>query len=263
MSDGRQIDDLQRALTMTREEQAVAAAEYDLDSEALIGDCMRREGFEYTAFVAQAPPTPLAVSEDQYARTYGFGIATTIGARPPGLPDPETVDPNAAYRRTLDGVEGAAYDRAIEACIRWAGDQLPTPPGLVSFSGEIGRLYLETVERAQADPRVVEAEARWVSCMADLGHDFESREAMLGFVAERAQPFAESYDRATAAGGGELPDLSEVFTAEELGSLRRLQAEEVALAIDQLTCGEALDRVTAEVMREFLDAFIRDYWEHR
>ena len=76
----------------------------------------------------------------------------------------------------------------------------------------------------EADPRVVEANANWVSCMQDAGYDgYIEQDDIIGELEERLEALTEGEDPQT-------------LTGSRAKELEQLQQEEIALSLADLKC---------------------------
>ncbi len=76
----------------------------------------------------------------------------------------------------------AYRDWQPDGCMSMAYEEAYNSEGDMAFWEEFGDDFDEFWTRAQADPRIVEAEAAWSTCMAQKGHDFPDQEAMYTYL---------------------------------------------------------------------------------
>jgi hypothetical protein len=262
--------------------------------EELISQCMHDAGFDYTPVdytpAHEAEPTAAVDGPEPgtrgFAELYGYGIVL----RPEGT-DPSVqswVDPNAAYVGALDAAEADAYWAALTGsaspdavagsahavaedewtydwrtagCRGWAQNQVFGDPDTVgtdtfaSLQRELEQARLE----ASADPRTAAVEAAWATCMADAGYP-----GLLAVADAEAAVRAEvtaRWDVAWSAlpAGATEADIAAVEQATQ-GDLRVLAAGEVATALADLTCRDAVSydaeraRIAAEHQQRFTEA---------
>jgi len=188
-----------------------------MEVQEKIAECMTAEGWDYKPYVSASVAGGLGFAEydeEEYRKTYGFGIATQsllikeeLEAQRAG----KTADPNAEIVKGLSDDERAAYNTALygepvkelteeelEAmtdeeraehnarqsgagggCYGEAWSQVVPDDG---FFQEFGDALEDVYTRASADPRVVKAEADWSACMAERGHAFASQLEMQRYL---------------------------------------------------------------------------------
>ena len=153
---------------------------------------MAARGLSYIPYV---PPQPTIgwLNPTEYAAQYGFGIVK----RPPesiySLSDPNQEYiarlPPTDHRRYVDalfvsptfGVYGGGCMGEANASIRGLRDSL-----LLALNADVVVLR----EQVHNDPRVRQAGAVWVQCMADAGFEVKSREALeLAIYEEISRPY--------------------------------------------------------------------------
>jgi len=159
---------------------------------------MKAVGFEYVAVDFASQFEPEAGAEDpesrEYAELNGYGISI----RPViDLPKTEAfVDPNDELRSQLPEAELEAYSLALYGPTRPDGEPLAPEDrsGCVAdaydtvyaaraefgaaeeFFGEFGAELAELEQRFRSDPRFIELEAEWSTCMAEQGFTVVVRE---------------------------------------------------------------------------------------
>jgi hypothetical protein len=233
-----------------------AVADYRRRRSDILVACMAKAGFSYVPFEPPAPPKlALGLSDEEFARRYGFGISTLIDYQPPGG---YAVDPNAAVRRRLTPGARRTYQRALRGCegsVRGAlGVEPPEVAGGLRTSNAVGDRIREVAVAAEADERVVTAKAAYARCIARQGFRVATPEELTGPFAARAEPFSAAYwaQAARAAeAGGRMPRLADVLSAADLAALRRLQREELAAAAADGVCSGPLYKIVRAVHREY------------
>jgi hypothetical protein len=248
------------------------------ESEQLIAECMRSEGFEYVPLTDVYVPPQLddawALPEDEFSAAYGYGISTI-------LPDVDRpTDPNEAIREAMTPAEDEAYRVALHGAQAngWSGE---TPPPL-SESGCAGKATAEVYGnldeygrdpqwealtsdlsaldmRIDDDPRVIEAEQAWISCMADAG--FSGPDDISGghtLVANRV-------DELLGIEGSEahLP-----WNEADPEALRELQQYEIAVATADRACkiehfDDVFRKARFELEAEFVEQHRDELEQHR
>ena len=229
---------IEEELGFTR--KGISAAHARVENE--IAACMKAEGFEYVPsdpVAAQAALTGKPnMSDEEFERTFGHGIATLYGK---GTPQS---DPNARIRAQLGEADRRAYDRTLhggdpQQTFAYAIDngdfsELGGCTRRASEAAFGGTRLLTTLQRELdeldeailADGRVVRAQEAWSRCMrAATGESFEDSEAVEETIRERleqivGEPVAlgqvapeGSYDKAAVA---ELARLEVEWTNKDL-----------------------------------------------
>lgn len=229
---------IEEELGFTR--KGISAAQARVENE--IAACMKAEGFEYVPsdpVAAQAALTGKPnMSDEEFERTFGHGIATLYGK---GTPQS---DPNARIRAQLGEADRRAYDRTLhggdpQQTFAYAIDngdfsELGGCTRRASEAAFGGTRLLTTLQRELdeldeailADGRVVRAQEAWSRCMrAATGESFEDSEAVEETIRERleqivGEPVAPgqvapegSYDKAAVA---ELARLEVEWTNKDL-----------------------------------------------
>lgn len=221
--------------------------------EAAIAQCMREAGFEYIAVDYNtvrrgmvADKSLPGYSEEQFASEFGFGIATLYTGQPPQLAEFDTPakiglgEQNArifaalsttdqvAYTRTLFGEnQEATFAVSLEAenfsltggCTRKAIEQVFAPE-------ELSATYLNAHDAIlQQDPNMAGIFKQFADCMRSHGFNY-SRE-------QEIEPDLKKRLYAITAGAP-----IDALSAEAQTALKRLQAEEIAIAAALFDCGE-------------------------
>ena len=184
--------------SLNNEEAMAAQAK---KTEEAVAACMRGKGWEYTprtsgSMVYNVEDLRGGLSEEEYAKQYGYGIASqpeSTTVEPSGPPDP-----NMTYLESLDEKESEAYYKDLY------GDQSqfenldedeeipeydPSTAGCYgkasqesgAASDALMKLYQDPQHKdlftkmesaftsASTAPAVVEAKTTWATCMADAG----------------------------------------------------------------------------------------------
>lgn len=265
------------------------------DFEERVAQCMADEGFEYIPNVE--PPDEsnedraYALPPEEFAKQYGYGVTTLT------MSDNSDENPNQVYRDSLSEQAKDAYDAALHgpwyvnedgSGESGSGDDRSTPhpePEDLGCSGRASHeVYgvpeegdgeatginpyetfnalmddlLQLGERIQDDPRVVDANEVWRSCMADAGFakfekvgepemDIHSRLSDLRDLDEQGGEM----EREMAVIEGDMSDID----PEELNQLREYELE---LAQADYTCKDehyapVVDDVRVELESEFVE----------
>ena len=104
--------------------------------------------------------------------------------------------------------------------------------------------------RNQDDPRLAAAEESWSTCMADAGYDFAAEEDVERYLMEKLAELEETANLGTL-----------VLTVAFERDVQPLVDEELAIAAADLACRADLDRIRADLTREYEGAFIADHRE--
>ncbi len=221
-------------------------------------------------------------------------------------------DPNWVYQESLSESERAAYEIALWG--NWENWEEPEPvyddegneiwdesmepdwaeiggcynlaqaevfpgfggpdPELEALWNELGPKQEEMWERIQSDPRVVEANQQWASCMADAGYTYASQEEIheyLWGLQEEWWAESEQYWRDIEAQAETLPEEErEAFYEEAYADtgpwppgvteeeIRALADEELAIAAADLNCRGDMNEIMEEVSKEYESQFIAE-----
>lgn len=294
-----------------------AQAQYQ-DEEArrqeLIRACMAEEGFDYTPVLP--PEESFQVfgpeNEEERVKTQGFGITTWYGNEEMFGGDIDWEDPNQEMVEAMSESEQQAFYEALygteeeqmegattevdpetgeeitmmegfgvgcegEASEEIWGDQSQTQDLWQELEPEMTAMY----ERIEADQRVADLNEGWSACMADAGHEYESRNRMYETVFE---DFQRRFDEIVGPGGG-FADPFEGWTQEEIEAffeektedeieaffeeaeqtaqadvdqeaLTALQQEEIDLAVANFECSSDYDEQYQEIAAEYEAEFI-------
>lgn len=172
--------------------------ELERAAEQGVVECMQAAGFEYVAVDFASQFELGAEAEDPESRSYAELNGYGISIRPAiDVPKPEDfVDPNDDIQSQLSEAELEAYSLALNGSTPPDGEPLAPQDrsGCVAqeygavyaaraeysaveeFFGEFGAELAELEQRFQSDPRFVELEAEWSSCMAEQGFTVLVRE---------------------------------------------------------------------------------------
>lgn len=285
--------------------------------QELIRACMAEEGFDYTPVLPPEEAYEIWTPEDEEERirTQGFGITTWYGNEEQfeeeGI---EWEDPNQEMIEAMSETEQQAYfdalygseDEQMEGSVTEVdpetGEEYQVSEGWgFGCEGEayeeiyggqdqaqaqelwedLGPEFEALYERVQADPRIVEFNEEWASCMSSAGFDFESREAMHETIFE---DFDQRLQAIIGPEGGyvdpfegwteeEMEAFFEEHTDDEIDAffrdaereamsqvdqeaLAELQQEEIDLAVADFECGQGFEEVYTEVSAEYEAEFI-------
>lgn len=254
------------------------------EAEELVAACMAEAGFEYEpvtqmpSYVWVSPVLPVTV---EVAEEYGYGI--TIEAGGPGsgteqwqtAPQPTAAEPanrdyvdslspaaRAEYESALNGDPGAVPEEGADVDVADLGCQrrgyyevaaAHTPPEFTDLRDEMDQVLLGVEE----DPRVLDAQRPWGSCMAEAGYPGlgtleDARTLVRSSVARFVADTAGRIDRTL---GDTEYDAVEASVPDELAAL---QAEEIAVAVADARCREdsGYNRTHQDVTDEYEQSFV-------
>lgn len=254
-------------------------ADYTIKVEEEIVLCMAAEGFEFRQSTPQRPEIQRLqneLSEREWTKQFGYGISTAFAS----LVQDQGGDPNAeiffsmqpaereAWTATLAGedpsLQGIDNDRPLEeqGCI---GQAIIATGGQEVFSGldEVGQTYEEGLEGIYDDPNMITAVADWTRCMSEGGYpDYSEVDSPEEDIGKRLNELTAGLDAAIDAMSpeegqalidGDNIDLEDL-PGLDVEALRKLQEEELKVAVADLDCFEAH---VADVFYPLRDAFER------
>ncbi|MCB2412675.1 hypothetical protein LGT39_07440 [Demequina sp. TTPB684] len=278
-----------------------------------IAQCMQLEGWEYIP-VEQPDGVYEYSEEDELERIKreGLGIAYyTLYQGTDDFVDPyqDWVDPNQEYMESLTEAEREAYYESLygteeeqmadsttevdpetgeeytisygygagcqgEAYAEVQGDDPTQSP---DYWEAAEKYYTELQERTEADPRIIEANEKWTSCMSDAGFEYKDqndfwetsymdlqtrhdeilgddfyKDPFEGWSEEEINTFFEesTQEEIDALFGGP-PEL----TSEQRTALEALLEEEIGIAVANHECSipqqETLGKVYAEIEEQY------------
>jgi hypothetical protein len=222
-------------------------------TQALIAECMKRAGFEYVpvdvATIERAQYSNRkepGLTDRQYHERWGYSISTrfddpvrTIGLGPNvQIMESLPVADREAYELTLLGpARDSDFAFTLDdedfsstgGCTREAVAQVFTPEQLEGTYVNPKDVLVEQ------DPRVIEAQNNWTTCMHDQGYNYkDDQDVIMEEYEERLDALLDGDDPAT-------------LTGERLDALHALQAEEIKVSLADKTCEE---RYTDSVFEE-------------
>lgn len=254
----------------------------------LVTTCMTEQGFTYIPYVPAeidlSAQSTSGLSEEEYAATSGYGIATTVDelfqsdlfnpdADPnTAITEAMSVEERAEYNLVLFGSETAADDAvsgvrlgggAIGGCAGDAQKAIYGEGGPFQLFGDFGEAIEELQDRIDADPRIIDINVQWSECMAEQGWSYASPQGAERAAEQRIQEFFFSALLAAGGGLGALGEdgaggpgslLAQIEYDPE--GLAELESIERQIATADYSCRrphlEILDVVTAEYELEFI-----------
>lgn len=215
--------------------------ETDARIQQFIHECMDAKGYDYIEHVPEWTDSPASLlSPEQYAATYGFGITDPPPAEV--IIDP---DPNQMVLDALTPLRQQSFIRALRkqpsfgrygaGCEGWANQSV------YGWQEQLLRPVETAVERlgagASLDPRAVEGQAQWVSCVRDGGFEIERPDQIESFLMDTIKTRL-----------GATPSTSPEW--------ENLRAHERKLATALARCNAQLDKVRSAIARELEGRFI-------
>lgn len=236
--------------------------------EALISKCMREQGFEYVAVDyntvrkgMDADKTMPGVSEKEFIRKFGFGLATTYTGEPPQLAtgySPGKVGlgkPNVQVFKNLASADQVAYNRALfgentgatfavsleiqnfsltGGCTRKAVAQVFKPDQLQAT------YYNPKDAHINKDPRMKAALRKYAAEMRKAGFAYDHPDEVEHDVRKRLAALTD---------GGTI--LVEKLTPAQRAALKELQNYERRVAVKNFQLQEdVIDPVAEKIERE-------------
>ena len=215
-----------------------------------IAACMAALGLPYREQVEPPPEVPdPGLGPREWAAKWGFGVSTSVGvtdALPPAA------DANLAYIDSLPPERRAAYrsalfgDGASRGCNGEANDAVYGRHDRL-LAGLASRLA-ELEARIAADPRTLDADARWLSCVSSPSFRPSSRRAFgreaIDFVTGRLEAIM-----------GPPPGRPPV----DRSALADVQHFEIDLAVRGFDCGEGVRPLDDAVRLEYEARFVEEH----
>ena len=257
-----------------------------------IAACMAEQGFEYVPFVRNEDQFGFSMpdTQEEFVAQYGFGIATMILENQP--PHEEAIeaemakDPNNAIVEAMSQSELDAYYAALygaepvfdetfaedspavtvaafepSGCQNTAYEEAFNQGAEMEFYEQFGPLMEDLYSGLESDPRIVELEGKWSSCMAEKGYDFADRNEAQVFLLRRLEEAGAITDleidpegMGWGYGGGEEVEPGSPIEA----AVKEIAAEEIAMAKVSLACSADEQEVFQEVYREAEQRFIQE-----
>ena len=257
--------------------------------------CMKTQGFDYVPIDTSQGNFKVSIggigegSDDpKFRRTKGYGITTMLGQRRrPAGSGPK--DPNATIRNGLSDADKEAYDEALYGANRpqrvegpngggmimrrEAGgtssstDAGPTDEGCFGTSQKsvpggpatLGDSLQELDDRIQNDPRMIQAQRDWVSCIAEAGYDqFQEPDDIPEYLMSELQKISGGPSSSDADGGTSFAIGGDDIDPTKLAALQR---EELALAKLDDGCKKktGAEKVAKQVQKDAQQRFLDDH----
>ncbi len=204
--------------------------------------CMNSAGFDYDV----QPPRSLyalalehTLEPGEFAARYALGHSTMVGVAPP--PMESFADPNEARLARMSDAERERWFAQIDSCEEEVTADVP-----IVADWELIRSAADDLHaRVRADPRVIDAESEWSSCMAEHGFEYPDRPVMV-------ERFRTDTEQLVAAGA--VPE-----SAANHHELHELQDIEFAVSKADLVCNQARAEIEHQVYDEARSGFVRQY----
>lgn len=259
---------------LSTSEQEQRYADMQKKSEALVAQCMKEQGFEYTPNTQSA--TFIAGVDElwkpddrEWVSQYGYGMVKS----PMSEQSMETprADPNqgyidglsqseqTAYWEALYGVQPSPeelgedgsyeYDWSKAGCQGKAQHDSNNDPMQDEQFASLGKAIGDFYTEAATSPRFTEIHQKWATCMADAGHaGFAKQSDAQTSISEKVSKFYES----TSESSGPPQDDPE---------FAKLGEEEIALALVDLDCRTKTDFTAQQqkIQFELENQFIADH----
>lgn len=244
--------------------------------EEKVAACMSDEGFEYipvdqTQYQSSGTADEWKPDDEEWVAQYGWGFVNSPGMAEANDPEANTfVDPNQDYVAGLSESEQAAFYETLYGPS--PSEEELSEDGSYEYNWENGGCYgaaqhevqgdnawddeknkplIEKMnalyEDVQKDPRLVEANSKWASCMADAGFaEYESpQDAQNKFLDE----LNAIYENTT-----------EVVDPASDPKLKELGAREIETALADLACAKETDtrQIALKVQFDLEEQFIKD-----
>ena len=278
------------------ESREAALRDSEMQAQELIRLCMADQGFEYVPFVSAAGGPrggayTDAASQQEFVEQYGFGISAAI-LSPQEVPDASvggSSDPNDLIFESLSPDEQHEYSLALngellqfDESMTEGRDDLLDPEkvsGCVAsayressveeetaltdaFLDQFGDSLSGTLTQARLDPRMVEIEQVWTSCMKSSGYDFRQPDDARAFILRRLEEVGAVADLYVDSDGGVSYATNDIGQDEALQTaVANVAAEEVELAQLSAECEAIAGEQYRLVYEEYEAAFVQEYRE--
>jgi hypothetical protein len=237
--------------------------------EAAIRDCMKAQGFDYVPvdpFSQRAALTGSSrLSDEDFLKQFGYGISTLWGRG--GV----QANPNERIRASLSSADQAAYDRALYGENPGATFLQAADTGDFTKLGGCTLKATETVfggaqvltqlqgkfdsldQRVVNDQRMVQAIARWSSCMSATGFHYDAPDAIDSDLLKRMEKVVGPLPGKFATG----PPPGQTAQPYDQAALAALQQQEVATARADHACELKEIKPVEAVVRPQYEALFR------
>lgn len=133
----------------------------------------------------------LGLSDEAFARQYGFGLSTLIDYQATGT---SRIDPNVRIAQSLSVGARRVYSREKAACAERVRAEVGDPPGVMRGPLEEGEEITAVSDRANADPRIAAARDAYSRCIAEKGYRGSTGEDLSSRFFEDTVPYRTAYE---------------------------------------------------------------------
>ncbi|GIM81761.1 hypothetical protein Sar04_03820 [Salinispora arenicola] len=239
--------------------EASDVSDYHRRANDVMVACMKQNGLEFIPYIpAGEPKLSLGLSDEAFARQYGFGLSTLIDYQATGT---SRIDPNVRIAQSLSVGARRVYSREKAACAERVRAEVGDPPGVMRGPLEEGEEITAVSDRANADPRIAAARDAYSRCIAEKGYRGSTGEDLSSRFFEDTVPYRTAYEShvATLVQAGKDSSgvrLDSVLTGEQRVRLRQIQQAEIKAAVADWECGKVLYPVVTEVHQEYMDRYL-------
>jgi hypothetical protein len=212
-------------------------------AQALIASCMADAGFEYVPVDVQtidAAQKRVRTEPGYVRRTFKekWGLAVTTRFDHP-VRDTGLGPQNVRIMNSLKGADRVAYERTLwgenpkadfaftidEEDFSETGGCTRKAVAQVFTAAQLKGTYVNPKDvLVDSDPRIEKARRNWSRCMKERGYDYQE---------DQDEIISEYGDRLDELTGGDDPT---TLTGARAAALRKLQAEEIAVALADMEC---------------------------
>ena len=232
--------------------------------ENLTATCMDEDGFEYTPNNATDLVKGTAkddLSEDQYAREHGFGIASELArsTESQASASPLVHDANASYIEGLSPAEKSAWSDALSKCQMEVSDTMAT-----SGAAELNDVAVRLQQQVASEPEVEEALEDWRACMTERGFRYSDPRQMRIALADEFEAIAITTPKVTADGTIEPGADSRPFVDDASSeAIAAFFEREVETAVANVECDSDLTEVYTREARQAEIEYLESHPELR
>lgn len=241
------------------------------------------------------------LTEEERMKKYGYGFFTymleeTENFEEFGDPYSSENDPNWARMEAMSDSERMAYEKAlwgdwenfdfepeydedgneiyvepdfteIGGCMTLAQEEVwgggrENEEEMMAISEQLDPLWQDFYERIESDPRIIEANQEWASCMAERGYTFTDQEDIYMYLDEMQQELWSGQEDYFSEGGEveEDVDFGPFGPGIDEEMIRQLADEELAIAADDWECrgDRSFDELRREISEEYEAQFIAE-----
>lgn len=249
--------------------ELLATSDYSHRIEAAIATCMRSNGFEYfpeeNELKQQIDKLGFDLPPGDFARDFGFGIfnGTILGMNSRNSLNNEYVlslnpEEIESYRITLNGTDVLMQSGSdvleVGGCRRHALE-IVEQPSWYTNQDWLADVSSQLFQRLSSDPRIIDIERQWMSCMAGLGYDDWTNEEELNNSLNNE--FIELFQ--TLIPTQRFDDGEEFLKAldeESRTALDAFRSKEIELAVASHECSSEHDDSVLSISKEIEESII-------